>query len=85
SKDNDYPVIMKATVPSSASSVLGKIESPEPTAETETLKASPELISAVAAKTKTKKAPKKEVAIKKEGSVKRGRKPKDKGNDMLLS
>jgi hypothetical protein len=79
-KKDEYPIVMSASVPSSSSSVLGKVETPE---------ASPELIAAVVkatAKAKPKKkSVKKETDIVKDGSVKRGRKTKDKGNDMLLS
>jgi biopolymer transport protein ExbD len=73
-KKEEYPIIMSASVPSSSSSVLGKVETPE---------ASPELIAAVV-KTAAKPKPKKKV-VKKEIAIKKERKPKDKGNDMLLS
>ena len=80
-KKEEYPIIMSASIPSSSSSVLGKVESPE----VQIPEASPELIAAVIKAKPKKKAVKKETSIGKEGSVKRGRKPKDKGNDMLLS
>ena len=73
-KKEEYPIVMSATVSSSSSSVLGKVETPE---------ASPELIAAVV-KTAAKPKPKKKV-VKKEIAIKKERKPKDKGNDMLLS
>jgi hypothetical protein len=81
----EYPIVMQATIPSSSSSVLGKVEPPEPSIP----EVSPELIAAVvkqASKAKPKKkAVKKEVDISKDGPAKKGRKPKDKGNDMILS
>lgn len=80
-KKEEYPIVMSASIPSSSSSVLGKVESPE----VQIPEASPELIAAVVKAKPKKKAVKKEISIGKEGSVKRGRKPKDKGNDMLLS
>ena len=75
----EYPIVMSASVPSSSSSVLGKIEA----AEVRIPEASPELIAKVK-KTVAKPKPKKK-AVKKEIEVKKERKPKDKGNDMLLS
>jgi hypothetical protein len=75
----EYPIVMSASVPSSSSSVLGKVEAPEVQAP----EASPELIAAVV-KTAAKPKPKKKV-VKKEIAIKKERKPKDKGNDMLLS
>jgi len=75
----EYPIVMSASVPSSSSSVLGKVEAADP----EIPEASPELIAAVK-KTVTKPKPKKK-AVKKEIEVKKERKSKDKGNDMLLS
>ena len=80
-KKEEYPIVMSASIPSSSSSVLGKVESPE----VQIPEASPELIAAVIKAKPKKKAVKKEISIGKEGAVKRGRKPKDKGNDMLLS
>jgi hypothetical protein len=81
----EYPIVMQATIPSSSSSVLGKVEAPESNIP----EVSPELIAAVvkaASKAKPKKkAAKKEVDITKDGPAKKGRKPKDKGNDMILS
>jgi hypothetical protein len=75
----EYPIVMSASVPSSSSSVLGKVEAADP----QIPEASPELIAAVK-KTVAKPKPKKK-AVKKEIEVKKERKPKDKGNDMLLS
>jgi hypothetical protein len=78
-KKEEYPIIMSASVPSSSSSVLGKVEA----AEVQIPEASPELIASVV-KTAAKPKAKKKV-VKKEIAVKKERKPKDKGNDMLLS
>ena len=80
-KKEEYPIVMSASIPSSSSSVLGKVESPE----VQIPEASPELIAAVVKAKPKKKAVKKEISIGKEGSVKKVKKPKDKGNDMLLS
>ena len=78
-RKDEYPIVMSASVPSSSSSVLGKVEAADP----QMPEASPELIAAVK-KTVAKPKSKKKVA-KKEIEVKKERKPKDKGNDMLLS
>jgi hypothetical protein len=73
----EYPIVMSASVPSSSSSVLGKVEVAEP----QIPEASPELIAAV----KKKVAKPKSKPVKKEIAIKKERKSKDKGNDMLLS
>jgi hypothetical protein len=75
----EYPIVVSASVPSSSSSVLGKVEAPE----VKMPEASPELVAAVV-KATAKPKPKKK-AVKKEIPVKKERKTKDKGNDMLLS